>query len=416
MIKEKYKKIIISSIALFLIAIMFLLSSYFSREYQLEIQNYIGNGFFGIMLFIFVNILAVVIAPFSTLPLIPVATSMWGWFLTGVYSIVAWTIGAQIAFYISRIFGKKLVYKIVSAEKIGEIEKRIPEKNTFWSLVLLRMIVPVDILSYAVGLFSKIKAKTFLATTFIGVIPFAFIFAYIGTLSSRIQIIVFVEIFAAILLMLIYRKNSIKKIILFIVVVSFSTTLFVYKGEIFTFIEGLTLLSQQKPFLVSLILILLKTLSAPLGFPGTPLTLLSGALFGIVAGTVIALIGNTLGAILAFLLSRYIFREYIQNKILPKYPKILKYEKSLEKKAVATVVLLRLIPIFPFNGLNFLLGVTNIPLSKYAIGSFVGMIPGTFLFVYFGESLGSMSLVNVSLALLGIILLTYIGKKYEKQF
>jgi len=416
MIKEKYKKIIISSIALFLIAIMFLLSSYFSREYQLEIQNYIGNGFFGILLFIFVNILAVVIAPFSTLPLIPVATSMWGWFLTGVYSIVAWTIGAQIAFYISRIFGKKLVYKIVSAEKIGEIEKRIPEKNTFWSLVLLRMIVPVDILSYAVGLFSKIKAKTFLATTFIGVIPFAFIFAYIGTLSSRIQIIVFVEIFAAILLMLIYRKNSIKKIILFIVVVSFSTTLFVYKGEIFTFIEGLTLLSQQKPFLVSLILILLKTLSAPLGFPGTPLTLLSGALFGIVAGTVIALIGNTLGAILAFLLSRYIFREYIQNKILPKYPKILKYEKSLEKKAVATVVLLRLIPIFPFNGLNFLLGVTNIPLSKYAIGSFVGMIPGTFLFVYFGESLGSMSLVNVSLALLGIILLTYIGKKYEKQF
>lgn len=416
MIKEKYKKIIISSIALFLIAIMFLLSSYFSREYQLEIQNYIGNGFFGILLFIFVNILAVVIAPFSTLPLIPVATSMWGWFLTGVYSIVAWTIGAQIAFYISRIFGKKLVYKIVSAEKIGEIEKRIPEKNTFWSLVLLRMIVPVDILSYAVGLFSKIKAKTFLATTFIGVIPFAFIFAYIGTLSSRIQIIVFVEIFASIVLILIYRKNSIKKIILFIVVVSFSTTLFVYKGEIFTFIEGLTLLSQQKPFLVSLILILLKTLSAPLGFPGTPLTLLSGALFGIVAGTVIALIGNTLGAILAFLLSRYIFREYIQNKILPKYPKILKYEKSLEKKAVATVVLLRLIPIFPFNGLNFLLGVTNIPLSKYAIGSFVGMIPGTFLFVYFGESLGSMSLVNVSLALLGIILLTYIGKKYEKRF
>jgi len=416
MIKEKYKKIIISSFALVLIAVLFLLSSYFSREYQLEIQNYIGNGFFGIMLFIFVNILAVVIAPFSTLPLIPVATSMWGWFLTGVYSIVAWTIGAQIAFYISRIFGKKLVYKIVSAEKIGEIEKRIPEKNTFWSLVLLRMIVPVDILSYAVGLFSKIKAKTFLATTFIGVIPFAFIFAYIGTLSSRIQIIVFVEIFASIVLILIYRKNSIKKIILFIVVVSFSTTLFVYKGEIFTFIEGLTLLSQQKPFLVSLILILLKTLSAPLGFPGTPLTLLSGALFGIVAGTVIALIGNTLGAILAFLLSRYIFREYIQNKILPKYPKILKYEKSLEKKAVATVVLLRLIPIFPFNGLNFLLGVTNIPLSKYAIGSFVGMIPGTFLFVYFGESLGSMSLVNVSLALLGIILLTYIGKKYEKQF
>jgi len=413
---KKYRKIIISALALFLIVLLFLLSSYFSTEYQSEIQNYIGNGSFGVFLYIIVNILAVVIAPFSTLPLIPIASSMWGWFLAGIYSILAWTIGAQIAFYISRIFGKKLVYKIVSAQKIEEIEKRIPENNAFWSLVLLRMIVPVDILSYAVGLFSKIRAKTFLGATFIGVMPFAFIFAYVGTLSSKIQIIIFIEILAAILLMLIYRKSSIKKIILFIIVVSLSTTIFAYKGEIFQFVEGLTSLSQQKPFLVSLILIALKTLLTPLGFPGTPLTLLSGVVFGKLTGTVVALIGNTLGAILAFLLSRYIFREYVQNKILPKYPKIIKYKQNLEKKAMFTVILLRLIPIFPFNGLNFLLGVTNIPLSKYAIGSFVGMIPGTLLFVYFGESLGSMSLFNILIALLGIILLTYLGKKYEKRF
>ena len=233
MIKEKYKKIIVSLLALFLIALLFLLSSYFSKEYQLEIQNYIGSGSFGVLLFIFVNIIAVVFAPFSTLALIPIASSVWGWFLTGIYSILAWTIGAQIAFYISRIFGKKLVYKIVSVQKIEKIEKRIPEKNAFWALVFLRMIVPVDILSYAVGLFSKIKAKTFLGATFIGVIPFAFIFAYIGTLSVRIQTIIFVEILAAISLMFIYRKSNIKKIILFIIIVSLSTTIFVYKEEIF---------------------------------------------------------------------------------------------------------------------------------------------------------------------------------------
>ena len=233
---ERYKKIGISLLTLFLIAVLFLIAGYFSREYQTEIQNYIGSGYFGVIFFIVLNIISVVIAPFSTLPLIPVASGIWGWFLTGIYSVVAWTIGAQIAFTISRKFGKKLVYKIVSVEQMEKIESKIPENNTFWSLVLLRIIVPVDILSYAIGLFSNIKPGLFFATTLIGITPFAFIFSYAGILSTKIQIIIFVEILAVILLLVIYRKSNFKKTILFLIIISFLVTIFVYKAKIFEFI------------------------------------------------------------------------------------------------------------------------------------------------------------------------------------
>lgn len=212
MVTKNYKEIILSSITLFFITVLFVLTGYFSNQYQLQIQNYIGNGSFGVLLFIFVNIIAVVVAPISTLPLIPIASIVWGWFFAGMYSIVAWTIGAQIAFYISRKFGKKLVYRIVSIEKIEKLQKRISERNTFWSLVLLRMILPVDILSYAVGLFSTIQSKTFLLATFIGVMPFAFIFAYFGeSLGSLSRINIFIAISGILVLMYMVTKVKIKK-------------------------------------------------------------------------------------------------------------------------------------------------------------------------------------------------------------
>jgi len=413
---SKFKKIITPVVLIVAISAIFLVSSYFADIYSIEIQNSIGEGSIGLLLFFLINILAVVLAPFTTLPLIPIASALWGWFLTGIFLIISWTIGSQIAFYLSRRFGRKLVVKFINIDKLNILESRIPKENVFWSLVLLRMIVPVDVLSYAVGLFSKIKNKLFISATFVGIIPFAFIFAYVGTLPTKIQLIVAIEIIAAVLVMLIYKKSSAKKILLFLLILSISSTLFVYRSEIIPLFSGLSVLSKERPLLTSVILIVAKTVSTPLGFPGTPLTLLSGSLFGKLFGTVIALIGNTMGATLAFILSRYIFRNYVQKKVLPNYPRITQYEKRFEERAFSTVFLLRLIPIFPFNGLNFLLGVTNIPIKKYVIGSFIGMIPGTALFVYFGESLGSMSLINILLALGGIVLLTYVGKKYEKRF
>ena len=141
------------------------------------------------LVYIFIVILAVVIAPVSALPLLPVASQLWGWFLAGIFGIIGWTIGGLIAFEISRKYGVPLVKTLIPLEDLYKIEKKIPSKNIFWSIVFLRLLFPVDILSYALGLFSKISRKDFILTTLIGVTPFAFAWAYLGSLPIYYQIV-----------------------------------------------------------------------------------------------------------------------------------------------------------------------------------------------------------------------------------
>jgi uncharacterized membrane protein YdjX (TVP38/TMEM64 family) len=173
--------------------------------------------------------------------------------------------------------------------------------------------------------------------------------------------------------------------------------------------------SMDMPVLAASILIFAKILAAPLGIPGAPLTLISGSLFGYFWGTCIALVGNTIGATLAFLLSRYVFRDYIQNNILPHHHTLQKYNDRLQKRGLSTVIVLRLIPLFPFNVLNFLLGVTTISLRNYFWGSLLGMIPGTYVFVYFGNSLRMPTITNISAAIVMIAALIFFGRLYEKR-
>lgn len=205
-----------------------------------------------------------------------------------------------------------------------------------------------------------------------------------------------------------------KKIILLFLIVTLSVLGFIYHERLLEIFKGLEHESTTSPFLVAGILIGLKSITAPLGIPGTPLTLITGSIFGVWIGTLVALIGNTIGATLAFLLARYIFQDY-SKKLLSKYPKLDKYVNDLESKGLSTVLFLRLVPLFPFNVINFLLGVTPIPLRVYVIGSFIGMIPGTFLFVYLGGSIKMLSFLNITLSIIGIIALTLIGKYYEKR-
>ena len=411
-----HKKIVTTVITFVVIIGLFFLASYFAKTYDTEIRSMVmSNGYAGAGMYVLLTTMSVVIAPISTLPLIPLAAGIWGWFIAGILSIIGWMLGAQIAFMLARVFGKPFIQRIISLDKLNEYESRIPEKNMFWTVVLLRIIRPVDILSYALGLFSKIRSFPFFMATLIGVTPFAFIFSYIGTLSSRLQVIIIIEVVAASLLFLLYKKSGLKRIFLVISIMSLSITAFSYQSELFVYLKNLESISTGMPFFTAGILIFLKTISAPLGFPGTPLTLLSGSLLGNFMGTITALVGNTLGATSAFLLSRYVFKEYVQTNIVSKYPLIKKYEQKIKDNALQTIILLRLIPLFPFNALNFILGVTNIPLKKYVIGSFVGMIPGTFLFVYFGGSLRMLSVSNILLAVAGIIGLTLIGKFYEKR-
>lgn len=204
-----YKKIFGSLISIIIVVTFFILASMFAKNYENEIRTFVAlDGVFGMVVYILITAIAIVIAPISTLPLIPIATNLWGWSVAGALSIVGWTIGAQIAFVLARHLGKPFIKKIISIEKLNSFEDRIPKSNLFWTVVFLRMTVPVDILSYALGLFSQMRSWPYFWSTLIGITPFAFVFAYVGKLPVGFQIITFIEIAAVVVVVYLIRKHK----------------------------------------------------------------------------------------------------------------------------------------------------------------------------------------------------------------
>ena len=121
-------------------------------------------------------------------------------------------------------------------------------------------------------------------------------------------------------------------------------------------------------------------LAAGLAGPGAPLGVLAGGLFGTVTGVVSVLAGATLGAALCFLLARYLLRDLVVQK-LSGNPKFKQLEAMTEKYGTGIVAITRLVPLFPFNLLNYGFGLTNIRFGQYLLWSAVCMLPGTVLYV-----------------------------------
>lgn len=123
--------------------------------------------------------------------------------------------------------------------------------------------------------------------------------------------------------------------------------------------------------------------------PGSLLTLAAGAIFGLVKGTAYTLIGATLGAAAAFLVARYVARGAIERKIAGN-PKFAAIDRAVGREGFKIVALLRLSPVFPFNLLNYALGLTRVGFWEYFAAS-IAMLPGTLLYVYYGKAAGSLA-------------------------
>ncbi len=123
--------------------------------------------------------------------------------------------------------------------------------------------------------------------------------------------------------------------------------------------------------------------------PGAVLTLAAGALFGLVYGTVYTLAGATLGASLAFLVSRYVARRAVERRIAAN-PRFQAIDRAVGREGFKIVALLRLSPVFPFNLLNYALGLTRVRFLDYFAAS-AAMLPGTLLYVYYGKAAGSLA-------------------------
>jgi len=137
---------------------------------------------------------AVVFMPLTVMPLIPIAASVIGPFMTALLSIVGWTLGGAIAFLISRHLGRPVLEKIVNLEKMDALAQSIPGETHFWFIVLLRLTLPVDLVSYALGLAKSLSFTNYIVATAVGVTWFSFAFAYLGDAFFKGNSVVFMEL------------------------------------------------------------------------------------------------------------------------------------------------------------------------------------------------------------------------------
>ncbi len=128
--------------------------------------------------------------------------------------------------------------------------------------------------------------------------------------------------------------------------------------------------------------------------PGSILTLGAGIVFGVWLGALYVFIGATIGATAAFLVGRYLARDWVAKKIAD-HDNFSAIDRAVGKEGLKIVLLTRLSPIFPFNLLNYAFGLTGVSIKDYVIGS-LGMIPGTIMYVYIGSLAGNLALIGTA--------------------
>jgi uncharacterized membrane protein YdjX (TVP38/TMEM64 family) len=181
--------------------------------------------------------------------------------------------------------------------------------------------------------------------------------------------------------------------------------------------------AQESPFLSVAIFFVAYVAVAGLSLPfATVMSLLAGALFGRWLGTLVAISAATGGATLAFLSSRYLLRDWVQERFGPRLKFI---EEGMTRDGASFLLTIRLIPLFPFFVINLLMGLTPIRTSTYVWASWLGMIPGAFAIVNVGTAAakvesprGVLSLeLILAISLLGVLpfLLKWILRVIRRQ-
>lgn len=171
--------------------------------------------------------------------------------------------------------------------------------------------------------------------------------------------------------------------------------------------EMLRQLVEGQGRLGPLLFILMYTVTPVLILPGLPMTIASGILFGPFWGVVYAITGATLGACASFLVARYAARDWVETKLTGEMWQ--KLDHQVGEQGWKIVAITRLIPLFPFNLLNYAYGLTKIPFLHYAIASFFCMLPACIAFIVFSSSLPQLLKGKISPTFgIGVVLIMII--------
>jgi uncharacterized membrane protein YdjX (TVP38/TMEM64 family) len=148
--------------------------------------------------------------------------------------------------------------------------------------------------------------------------------------------------------------------------------------------------TQRLGFWGPVVIVLFYIVACLLFLPGSILTIGAGFLFKLALGTVTVSIGATLGACAAFWVGRTVARGWVAKKIGGN-AKFAAIDEAVGREGFKIVLLTRLSPVFPFNLLNYAFGLTRVRFRSYALASWIGMLPGTVVYVYIGSAARSLA-------------------------
>ncbi|MEE8342630.1 MAG: VTT domain-containing protein [Gammaproteobacteria bacterium] len=199
--------------------------------------------------------------------------------------------------------------------------------------------------------------------------------------------------------------NRLIRILLFIGLVVAVTLALVYRNHFDA--TALRAWVQDAGAVAPLLFMLTYALAAVLFLPGLVITLAGGALFGPVLGTFYNLTGATLGATLAFLVARYLASDWVTQKAGGRIKRLI---NGVEGEGWRFVAFVRLVPLFPYNLLNYALGLTRIRLMEYVVATYIFMLPASIAYTYLGYAgreavAGGEGLIQKGLLALGLLAL-----------
>ena len=157
---------------------MYALVRYFSYA---EIERIaMEHRMLGAFLLAIVMFATTIIAPLTSLPLVPMLAPLLGPFTTGLACYIGWLLGAIVAFLIGRQYGQPFVARYIDMHTVKKYEAYIVPEMSFVFIAVLRMLIPVDLFSYALALFTTVSFRVYVYATMVGLLWFSFGFAYLG--------------------------------------------------------------------------------------------------------------------------------------------------------------------------------------------------------------------------------------------
>jgi uncharacterized membrane protein YdjX (TVP38/TMEM64 family) len=169
---------------------LFIASTVLCKLYSNPISYAIGyRGILGIVAYQILVIIGEIVIPAGSLPLLPIAVLLWGKYWSAVLTVGGWMICSMIAFGAARRYGRIVAGRFIDTEEMNRIGKTIPHHHLFFATALFRLVFPVGLVSYALGIFTHIDWLRYVTATALGCAPLAFLSALILTLPLSYRIL-----------------------------------------------------------------------------------------------------------------------------------------------------------------------------------------------------------------------------------